>query len=75
LDSYKLLMEGGKHGSAVVVGKPEESSLIQKLSEKPPFGDPMPLSRRRRSQEPPKKLTEEEIRILTEWVRQGAREN
>jgi len=75
LDSYQLLMEGGKHGAAVVGGRPEQSSLIQKLNEKPPFGDTMPLARRRRSQDPPRKLTEEEVKILTEWIRQGAREN
>ncbi len=75
LDSYHLLMEGGKHGPAVVRGKPEESPLIQKLNEKPPFGDRMPVARRRQSQQPPKRLTEDEIRILTEWIKQGAREN
>ena len=75
LDSYRLLMEGGEHGPAVVRGKPEESPLIQKLSEKPPFGDTMPVARRRRSQTPPKRLTEEEVRILSEWIKQGAKEN
>jgi hypothetical protein len=75
LDSYALLKDGGKHGSPVVVGNPEESILIQKLNDTPPFGDRMPLARRRKSQEPPKKLTEEEIKILTDWIKQGAKDN
>jgi hypothetical protein len=75
LDNYELMMEGGKHGPAVVGGKPQESLLIQKLYDKPPFGDMMPLPRRRKSAEPPRRLTDEELRILTEWVRQGARGN
>lgn len=75
LDSYALLKDGGKHGSPIVVGKPEESILIQKLNDTPPFGDRMPLARRRKSQEPPKKLTEEEFKILTDWIKQGAKDN
>ena len=75
LDSYSLLKDGGKHGPPVVSGKPEESVLLQKLEEKPPFGDRMPLARRRKSQEPPKRLNEEEIKILTDWIKQGAKDN
>lgn len=75
LDSYALIMAGGKHGPAVMIGKPEESLLIQKLSEKPPFGDMMPLARRRQSKEPPRRLTAEELKILADWIAQGAKEN
>ena len=75
LDNYSLLMQGGKHGVPVVEGKPEESILIQKLSEKPPFGDQMPLARRRNDQQPPKRLTPEEVKILSAWIEQGAKDN
>jgi hypothetical protein len=75
LDTYALMMAGGKHGPAVVNGKPETSLLIQKLAEEPPFGDRMPLARRRQSKEPPKRLTEAEVRVLTDWIAQGAKDN
>lgn len=73
LDNYSLLVKGGKNGVPVVEGKPDESILIQKLSEKPPFGDTMP--RGRRGQGPPKKLTPEELKVLTTWIEQGAKDN
>lgn len=76
LDSYALLMEGGKHGVAVMPGEPEESILIQKVQDDPPFGDRMPLqSRRKKAEGPPKKLTVEELSTLSQWVAQGAKDN
>ena len=76
LDTYELLMKGGKHGPPVVPGKPEESIMLKKLSPDPPFGDPMPLKvRRRKNPSQQKKLTEEEIRSITEWIKQGAPDN
>jgi hypothetical protein len=76
LDSYSSLMKGGKHGVVVVPGAPEESSLIQKLSETPPFGERMPMhSRRAKSTVPPRYLTEEEVRVVSQWVAQGGKDN
>jgi hypothetical protein len=76
LDTYDLLMKGGKHGAAVVPGKPSESILIQKLTDTPPFGDPMPVkSRRKKTSDPPKRLTEEEMNVLKSWIEQGAIKN
>jgi hypothetical protein len=76
LDSYELLMKGGKHGDSVKPGKSSESVLVQKLLEKPPFGDRMPFDpRKKRKSEPMKPLTDEEISIITEWVNQGAKNN
>lgn len=75
LDSYELLMKGGKHGAALVPGKPAESILVQKLGSEPPFGDQMPVSRRRKNQTPPKRLTEEEVKIIADWVEQGGKDN
>ncbi len=76
LDTYDQLMAGGKHGAPVVAGKPEESILVKKLSSAPPFGDPMPLDPRRKKGEPRKrKLTDQEIQLLQEWIAGGAKNN
>ena len=68
MDSYETIMEGGKHGKPVEPGKANESLMIQKLSEKPPFGDRMPL----KAKEP---LSDEEVKILIDWINQGAKKN
>lgn len=76
LDSFELTVAGGKHGVPVLPGKPEESLLLQKLGEKPPFGDRMPMDpRKKRGEMSKKKLTDDEIRILSEWISQGAKDN
>lgn len=76
LDSYETLMEGGKHGRAVLPGKSKESILIQKLGSKPPFGDPMPLNPKRKKGElSMRRLSEAEIRTIAEWIDQGAKDN
>ena len=68
MDSYESLMEGGKHGKPVTPGKAKESLILQKLSDDPPFGDPMPL----KAKQP---LSKEEIKTLTDWINQGAKKN
>jgi hypothetical protein len=76
LDSYDLLMKGGKHGDSVKPGKALESVFVQKLLENPPFGDRMPFDpRKKRKKEPMKPLSDEDISIITEWVNQGAKNN
>ncbi len=64
VDSRTGLLEGGDTGAAIVPGKPDESLLIQSIRydenadyQMPPGG---------------KKLPDEEIAALTEWVKQGA---
>jgi len=75
LDTYGDLMSGGKHGKPVVPGKSRESILIQKLSDKPPFGDRMPLNSKKKVEEGKAKwLSPEEIRKIAEWIDQGAKE-
>jgi hypothetical protein len=63
LDSHEGLLEGGSTGPAIVLGKPDESLLIQAIR----YNDPD-------LQMPPKgnKLSDREIADLTEWVRRGA---
>ena len=76
LDDHALLMKGGEHGVAVVPGKPEESLLVKKVLDDPPFGDRMPVhSKRRRNPERPAQLSLEEIEVLREWVAAGAKNN
>ncbi len=68
MDSYESIIAGGKHGKPVVPGKAKESLLIQKLGETPPFGDRMPLKAKL-------PLSGEEMKILTDWINQGAKKN
>jgi uncharacterized membrane protein len=76
LDSYNLLMDGGKHGKAVIPGNAGESLLVQKLGAEPPFGRRMPLDPKRKKDEPStKKLTDEEIQLISDWITQGAKNN
>ncbi len=77
LDSYELLMRGGRHGDAVVPGKAGESPLVQKLRPDPPFGDRMPLDMRKKKGRKPgvMPLSEEEIELIATWIAQGARDN
>ncbi len=75
LDTYDNLMSGGKHGSPVVPGKPDESIIIKKLSPNPPFGDRMPLHRRKDADDSKRKVTDEDIQLIKDWIAQGAKDN
>ena len=65
LDDYERLMKGGNHGNTVVSGKPKESNLYLKLTPTPPFGKQMARNK--------KKLTDEEVKTIYEWIEDGAR--
>ena len=74
LDSYDLLMQGGKNGAAVVAGKGGESNLVKKLGETPPFGERMPLNKKSVIAEGKAKyLSESEVKKIKEWINQGAK--
>jgi hypothetical protein len=75
MESYELLIKGGKHGPPIVGGEPEKSILLRKLSDTPPFGEQMPLARRRKSPGSRKELTKEEFQVLYNWIKQGALDN
>jgi|WetSurMetagenome_2_1015567.scaffolds.fasta_scaffold230022_2 hypothetical protein len=73
LDSRELLLKGGKAGPSVIPGNSKGSILIQKLAATPPFGDRMPLKRRRDPRD--LSLTQEEINLIADWIDHGARDN
>ena len=68
LESYTDLMNGGKHGAAVIPKKGDDSYLVQKLKPGPSFGEQMPLMSK-------KKLTDEEVQVFKDWIDQGAKKN
>jgi hypothetical protein len=70
------MSEGGKHGAIWVAGDSRASLIMKKLSEEPPFGDRMPLNSKKKIQEGKAKwLTEEEIKIIAQWIDEGAKNN
>jgi hypothetical protein len=73
LDSRDMLMKGGKNGPSVVPGNSRGSILVQKLSAAPPFGDRMPLKRKRDPRD--LSLTQDEINLIADWIDRGARDN
>ncbi len=68
LDTYANMMAGGKHGKPIDPGKPDSSLLVEKLSNKPPFGDPMPLKRKTL-------FSQDTIQLISKWIEQGAKNN
>ncbi|HUL45078.1 MAG TPA: c-type cytochrome domain-containing protein [Bacteroidota bacterium] len=68
LDTYENMVQGGKHGTPLVPGKPDSSLLVLKISAHPPFGDPMPYRFKR-------DFPSDTLSILRNWIQQGARKN
>jgi uncharacterized membrane protein len=65
MDSYELLMEGGKDGPVIVAGSAERSLLLQRVTLPPDHKQFMPAEGK-----PP--LRAEEIAWIKAWVQQGA---
>jgi hypothetical protein len=65
VDSYELLMKGGKDGPAIVAGKPEQSLLLERVMLPSDHKKFMPSEGK-----PP--LKPEEIAWIKAWVLQGA---
>lgn len=64
LDNFTRLLRGGDSGSMIVPGRPDESLLIRKLSGTAD-GQRMPINR--------PKWTEEQIELISTWIKEGAR--
>lgn len=74
LDDKAAAMKGGKHGVAIVPGKPDES-LLYKLLAGPVTIDnkeisPMPKPQRN---QPFKPLAKDKIELIKQWIDQGAK--
>jgi uncharacterized membrane protein/mono/diheme cytochrome c family protein len=65
LDSFDLLMKGGKDGPVIVAGDPEKSLLLHRVTLPPDHKQFMPAEGR-----PP--LHREEIKLIEAWIQQGA---
>ena len=66
LTSYENLMAGDSdHGPVIIPGDSENSILIQKLGDEPPFGDQMP-------QNGPPYLDPATIALIAAWIDEGA---
>jgi hypothetical protein len=62
LDSLAGMLEGGDSGSAIIVGKPEKSKLVEAISHTNPD-----------LKMPPKgKLSDQEIIDISTWIKKGA---
>jgi uncharacterized membrane protein len=66
METYDAIVKGGRHGAAVVPGKPDAGTLVQKVKASPSFGEQMPVMTKT-------KLTPDEIAILETWIKQGAK--
>jgi hypothetical protein len=76
LDDYERMSAGGKNGPLWTSGNAEESNLVLKLKEAPPFGDRMPLNSKRKVAEGKAKwLTPAEVATIATWINQGAKDN
>lgn len=76
MDDYERMSAGGKNGKIWVGGDSRESLIIKKLSEKPPFGDRMPLNSKKTIEAGKAKwLSEEEIKTIAQWIDEGAKDN
>ncbi len=67
MDDFEKLSRGGKNGPSIVPGKPQESNFYLKLLPDPPFGKQMPRGK--------KKLGDEDVKLIYDWIRQGAKKN
>ncbi len=66
IDTRSGMMKGGKDGSVLVPGRPDQSLLIKLIRHQGPSDDPMPM--------PPKsKLSDADIATVTAWVAGGAK--
>ena len=61
LDSRSALMSGGHTGKGMIPGKPQESLIVQAITYREELRMP-----------PKAKLSDEQIAVITTWVKQGA---
>jgi mono/diheme cytochrome c family protein len=64
--SYAGVMESGDHAPVVISGDPDGSLLVQKLLGIQTVGSQMPITQL---------LPQEQVQVVIEWIRAGARDN
>lgn len=64
LDTKEFVFKGGKHGAVIVPGDPEKSELIRRVK--------LPRNHKETMPEKGKGLSEEQIKLLEFWIKQGA---
>ncbi len=62
MDSRDALLKGGRTGAAIVVGKPEQSLLVQVITH----------THEKLKMPPSGKMADSDVKLLAEWVRAGA---
>ena len=65
LDTQAGMMRGGKDGSVITPGHPEQSLLIALIRHEGPADDPMPMP-------PRSKISDADIATVTAWIKAGA---
>ena len=66
VDSLEAIMKGGSEGASVVAGKPDDSTLLQRVHLPIDDDEHMPP-------EGKKQLTKEEVAVIEFWVKSGAK--
>ena len=69
VSTYSSLRKGGVHSGANIIAdcRPCDSILVQKLSDRPPFGAQMPMTTTHWS--------DVDMTLLRDWIAEGARDN
>lgn len=65
MSTRAALLQGGKDGAVVILGRPEDSLLVRAIDPKLPEGDPMRM--------PPKgeRLSDAQVAAIRKWVADG----
>ncbi|GIU12482.1 MULTISPECIES: c-type cytochrome domain-containing protein [unclassified Shewanella] len=76
LDSYASLMRGTKNGPVIVAGSPASSTLYLAIDHQLDTSIQMPPHHDDHlSQGESKPLTSEQIKVIKEWIEEGAQDN
>ncbi len=65
-DSYEFIMESGEHAPLIMSGDPDNSILVQKITNKQDFGDQMPIARL---------MNPIQIQWIVDWIEAGSPNN
>ncbi len=67
MDTREGFLKGGHDGAVIVPGDPSKSLIVKLIRHEGPADDPMPMP------PPPKpKISDDDIAVITAWVKAGA---